>query len=38
MTKLTKNEIDFINNIFTDKAYAPALLLRHYPELGLTER
>lgn len=38
MAKFTKNEIMFINSITLDQCHAPNILLRHYSDLGLSDR
>ena len=38
MAKFTKNEMNFINSITLEQSHIPSLLLRHYTELGLSDR
>ncbi|MGI5824840.1 MAG: DnaD domain-containing protein [Bacillota bacterium] len=38
MAKFTKNEMQFISNITLNQCHAPNILLRHYGDLGLSDR
>lgn len=38
MTKFTKNEINFINEITLNQAHVPSFLLKYYGELGLNDK
>lgn len=38
MTKFTKNEINFINEITLEQCHIPTFLLKHYSELGLNDK
>ena len=38
MSKFTKSELSFINEITLDQCHVPTFLLKHYADLGLTEK